>query len=109
MPKAAAHIGGAAGAGGVIGAPGLRTSQHHQTFYEDNQLFTIDNIKQQISFDMFNNIIFKTDSIECNDEPMSPSDSIPSLDSLPSLDSHLNSFSPCPPQTRTSHEPAPTR
>ena len=42
-------------------------------------MFTIDNIKQQINFDMFNNITFKTekptkieDNIECKDEPMSP-------------------------------------
>ena len=70
--------------------PDLPASSDSASFYEDNQLFTIDNIKQQINFDMFNNFTFKTeeptkivDSIECKDEPMSPSDSIPSLDSLP--------------------------
>jgi len=88
---------------GVPTTPDLPASPDSASFYEDNQLFTIDNIKQQINFDMFNNITFKTeeptrieDSIEFKDEPMSPLDSIPALDSLPSLDSHLNSFGSVP-------------
>ena len=40
-------------------SPDLPASPDSASFYEDNQLFTIDNIKQQINFDMFNNIFLR--------------------------------------------------
>merc|ERR1719483_1537080 len=71
---------------GVPSTPDLPASPDSASFYEDNQQFTINNIKQQINFDMFNNFTFKTEDptelqMEFKDEPMSPQAS--------SLDSHL--------------------
>jgi transcription factor SOX4/11/12 (SOX group C) len=61
---------------GVPTTPDLPASPDSASFYEDQQMFTINNIKQQINFDMFNNFTFKTeeieDKIELKYEPMSP-------------------------------------
>jgi len=73
---------------GVPTTPDLPASPDSASFYEDQQMFTINNIKQQINFDMFNNFTFKTeepteseDKMEFKDEPMSPLGDTSSLDS----------------------------
>jgi len=64
---------------GVPTTPDLPASPDSSSFYEDQQLFPINNIKQQINFDMFNNFTFKTEEpekteelIEFKCEPLSP-------------------------------------
>lgn len=61
---------------GVPTTPDLPASPDSSSFYEDQQQFTINNIKQQINFDIFNNMNFKTEEIEeqmeFKQEPMSP-------------------------------------
>jgi len=62
---------------GVPTTPDLPASPDSSSFYEDQQQFTINNIKQQINFDMFNNFTFKTEEpaeeqMEFKDEPLSP-------------------------------------
>merc|ERR1711892_1423255 len=72
---------------GVPTTPDLPASPDSSSLYEDQQMFTINNIKQQINFDMFNNFTFKTEDLteveeemEFKAEPMSPLSNTNSLD-----------------------------